>query len=100
MMAAKARLFQDRRAGERIMSSPKPSAHNRIGRGVRNVDNDAWDHVREDAVLVDNFAKFSQNRTMKHHLLSTGTERLAEASPFGPVWGIGLRENDPEPRNP
>ena len=43
---------------------------------------------------------FSQNPTMKHHLLSTASTILAEASPFDPVWGIGLQEDDPEARNP
>ena len=37
---------------------------------------------------------------MKYHLLSTGTKLLAEASPFDPVWGIGLRADDPEARDP
>ena len=73
MMAEKARLFQDRRAEELIMSSPDPSAQKRIGRVVRNFGNEVWDRVREDAVLADNFVKFSQNPTMKEHLLSTGT---------------------------
>ena len=100
MMAQKARLFQDRRPEELIMSTPDPSAHERIGRGVRNFDNAVWDRVREDAVLAGNFAKFSQNPTMKHNLLSTGTKKLAEASPFDPVWGIGLRADDPEARDP
>ena len=59
-----------------------------------------FDRVREDAVLAGNFAKFSQNPTMKYHLLSTGTKNLAEASPFDPVWGIGLRADDPEARDP
>ena len=67
------------------MSSSDPSAHKRIGQGVRNLDNAVWDRVSEDAVLGGNFAKFSQNPTMKHHLLSTGTKILAEASPFDPV---------------
>ena len=74
MMAEKARLFQDRRTEELIMSSPDSSAHKRFGRGVRNFDNVVWDLVREDAVLAGNFAKFSQNPTMKHHFLSTGTK--------------------------
>ena len=37
---------------------------------------------------------------MKHHLLSTGNKRLAEASPLDPVWGIGLRADDPRANNP
>ena len=80
MMAEKARPFQDRRAEELIMSSPGPSAHKRTGRGVRNFDNAVWDRVREDAVLAGNFVKFSQNPTMKHHLLNTDTIFLAKAS--------------------
>ena len=59
-----------------------------------------FDRVREDAVLAGNFAKFSQNPTMKYHLLSTGTKNLAEASPFDPVWGIGLRADDLDARDP
>ena len=82
------------------MSSPDPSAHKRIGRGVRNFDNAVWDRVREDTVRAGNFAKFSQNSTMEHHLLSTGTKNLAEASPFDPVWGIDLQADDPEARDP
>ena len=100
MMVEKARLFQDRRAEELIMSSSDPIVHKRIGRGVRNADNAVWDRVREDAVLAGNFANFSQNPTTKQHLLSTGTKRLAEASPFHPVWGIGLREDDLRAHNP
>ena len=96
MMAEKARLFLDLRAEELIMSSPDPSAHKRLRRGVRNFDNALWDRVREDAVLAGNVSTFSQNPTMKYHLLSTGTNSLAEASPFDPVWGIGLRADDPE----
>ena len=37
---------------------------------------------------------------MKQHLLSTGTKRLAEASRFDSVWGIGLWADDPEASNP
>ena len=44
--------------------------------------------------------KFSQNPAMKHHLLSSGTKNMAEGSPFGPRWGVGLRADDPEARNP
>ena len=37
---------------------------------------------------------------MKQHLLCTGTKLLAEASPFYPVWGIGLRADNPEAQDP
>ena len=73
-MAEKARLFQDPRAEELLMSSPDPRAHKRIGRGVCNFDNAIWDRVREDAALSFTLEKFPQNQTMKQHLLSTGTK--------------------------
>ena len=94
-MSAKARPFQDHRAVELIMSSPDPSTHKRIGRGVRNFDSAVWDREKQNAVLCGNYAKFTQNPAKKHHLLSTGNKRLAEASPLDPVWGIGLRADDP-----
>ena len=51
-------------------------------------------------MLSGNYANFTQNPTMKHHLLSTGNKRLAEASPLDPVWGIGLRADDPRAKGP
>ena len=51
-------------------------------------------------MLSGKYAKFTQNPAMKHHLLSTGNKRLAEASPLDPVWGIGLRADDPRAKDP
>ena len=93
-------LFKDHRAVELIMSSPDPSAHKRIGRGVRNCDSAAWDTEKQNALLSGNYAKFTQSPAMKHHLLRTGNKRLAEASPLDPVWGIGLRADDPRAKDP
>ena len=47
MMAGKAGLFKDHRAVELIMSSPDPSTHKRIGRGVRNFDSAGWTERRK-----------------------------------------------------
>ena len=99
MMAEKARFFQDRRAEELIMSLPDPSTHKRIGRGVRDFDNSVWDPVREDAILAGEFVTFSENPTLKYHL-RTGINILTEASPFDPLWGIGLRADDPGAHDP
>ena len=52
MMAEKARPLQHRRAEELIMSSPDPSAHKCIGRGVRNLDNAVWDRVKTSSLLT------------------------------------------------
>ena len=100
MMAEKTRLFQGPGAEELIYVLDRPARCKRIGRGVRNFDNAIWDRVREDAVLADTFAKFSQNPTMKQHLLNTGAILLSEAGPFDLVWGIDLRADDHEASNP
>ena len=68
MTVEKARLLKDHRAVGLIMSSPDPSTHKRIGRGVRNFDFAAWDRDKQHAVLSGNYAKFTQNPAMKHHL--------------------------------
>ena len=68
MMAEEVRLFKDRRAVELIMSSPDPSTHKRIGRGVCNFASAVWDREKQNAVLSGNYAKFTQNPAMKHHL--------------------------------
>ena len=85
MMAEKARIFKDHRAMELIMLSPDPSAHKRIGRGLRNFDSAVWDREKKNAVLSGNCAKFTHTPAMNQHLLSTGNKRLAEASLLDPV---------------
>ena len=67
---------------------------------MRNFDSAVWDREKQNAVLSGNYTKFTQNPAVKHHLLSTGNKRLAEASPLDSVWGIGLRADDPRAINP
>ena len=99
MMAEKARLLKDHHAVELIMSSPDPSTHKHII-GVRNFDSAVWDRETQNAVLSGNCTKFTHIPDMKHHRLSTANKRLAEASPLDPVWGVGLRTDDPRANNP
>ena len=99
MMAEKTRLFQDHRAVGIIVST-SPSTRKRIGRGVRNFDSGAGDREKQNAVLSGAYAKFTQNPAIKKHLLSSDNKLLAESSPLDPVWGIGLRADDPRANNP
>ena len=99
-MPEKARLLKDHRAVELIMSSSDPSTHKRVGRGVCNFDTAVWDRENQNAVLSGNYDKFTQNPAMKNHLLSTGNNFLAKASPLDTVWGIFLRADDPHAKDP
>ena len=88
MMAEKARLLKDHRAVELIMSSPDPSTHKRIGRSVRNFDSAVWNREKQNAVLSGNYAKFTQNPAMKHHLLSTGDKRWPKPALWTQCWEL------------
>ena len=99
-MVEKIMVFQDHPAVELIMSSPEPSTHKRIGRGVCNFDFPVGDREKQNAVLSGIYVKFSQNPAMKKHLLSSDNKLLAESSPLDPVWGIGFWADDPRANNP
>ena len=61
MMAETTRLFQDHRAMELIISSPRPRTRKRIGRGVRIFDSGVVDREKQNAVLSGTYEKFTQN---------------------------------------
>ena len=69
----------------RKFPSPDPSTHKRVGRDVRTFDSAVWDRGKQNAVLSGNYAQFTQNPAMKHHLWSAGNKSLDEASPLDPV---------------
>lgn len=95
MMAQKALFFEDEDTYEEIMDTDDPEEQKRLGRLVQNFDEDRWSEVAIEIVTTGNYAKFDQNPELKEWLLSTGDKILVEASPYDPIWGVGLRENDP-----
>lgn len=90
MMAEKARLFGDDDALKKIMSSDSPATHKRIGRQVKNYDDEKWSSVSRYVVFIANMAKFLQNKDLKEKLLATGNKIIVEASPYDALWGINL----------
>ena len=51
-------------------------------------------------MLSGTYAEFTQNPAKKKNLLSSDNQILADSSPLDPVWGIGLRADDPRASNP
>ena len=94
IMASKARLFGDDSTLSAIPATDDPREHKRLGRQVRQFDHDTWLHERENIAFRGNLAKFSQNENIRLALLHTGERRLAEASPYDNIWGIGFRASD------
>ena len=100
MMASKARLFQDTEVLKKIIASDTPNEAKKLGREVRDFDNQKWTEHRFDIVVNANIAKFSQNTSMKAFLLNTGEQIIVEASPEDRIWGIGLAADAPAAENP
>jgi ribA/ribD-fused uncharacterized protein len=90
MMAEKARLFGDAKAGAAILASPLPKTMKQLGRKVRGFDETVWEQQRLDIVIRGNRAKFAQHPKLAAVLRDTGDALLAEASPYDCIWGIGL----------
>jgi ribA/ribD-fused uncharacterized protein len=109
MMLNKARLMGDSVAENAIlrdmdtgspMGTPDPARAKKIGRQVKNWDEAKWEKHCFEIVVEGNVAKFSQDDDLRKFLLGTGDMVLVEASPHDKVWGIGLRREEPESKNP
>lgn len=100
MMARKAALFNDLDNQEKIIAASNPGAAKKLGREIRNFDQENWNAHKFDIVVQGSYLKFSQDEALKEFLLSTGNRVLVEASPVDRIWGIGLEENKPEANNP
>lgn len=100
MMAKKALLFGDSDTYCEIMFETDPATCKALGKKVSNFDQKLWDSCKEEIVYNANFAKFSQNPELKEALIGTGTLALVEASPYDKIWGIGMKESDPDSKDP
>ncbi len=95
LMAAKARLFGDDEAFERIMRSGNAKRIKALGREVRGFDAAAWNDAVPELLVRGNLAKFAQNAELLAYLRSTTGKRLVEGSPVDRIYGVGLAFDDP-----
>lgn len=100
MMACKARLFSDHQILAAILEAATPAKVKKLGRQVRNFDDTIWRANARRFVTEGNYAKFTQHVRLRDFLLSTGDSILVEASPLDKIWGIGLKGDHPDARNP
>lgn len=94
MMAAKARVFEDKAVLAEILASKDPKEVKALGRKITPFDPTIWDLYKYEIVKQGNLLKFSQNEAMRNVLLTTGDSVIVEASPFDAIWGIGLSEKN------
>jgi ribA/ribD-fused uncharacterized protein len=100
MMAAKARLFKDEMALDKIVHANTPAEAKKLGRTIKNFDPAVWDTHKFEIVVAGNLYKFSQHADLKKFLLNTGNRVLVEASPVDAIWGIGMDANNPDVESP
>ena len=100
MMAKKAALFNDFNILEKIIQSKTPAEAKKLGREVKNYNDEVWIKNRFQIVKEGNFHKFSQHKNLKDFLLSTKERILVEVSPVDPIWGIGMASDHKDANNP
>lgn len=96
MMHRKALLMNDFETAEVIMQEKNPANHQKLGRQIKNFNQEAWDRFKYNIVLDGNRARFSQSQKCRELLLATGDKLLVEASPYDKVWGIAMSVDDPD----
>ena len=100
MMAEKARLFNDGETRDKILASSDPKEQKALGRKVKNFSQEIWDRNARNIVHKGNMERFQQNKYLRDLLFDTAGHLLVEASPYDPVWGIGLNAKDPRALDP
>lgn len=99
MMAKKAELF-DAEMLSKILDSNTPAEAKKLGREIKNYDEQTWLNNRYEIVKQGNLHKFSQHTTLNTFLLNTQNRVLVEASPVDAIWGIGMASDHEDINNP
>src|SRR5262245_26820332 len=71
MMAAKARLFGDAPAEQRILAARQPAQAKALGRAVHGFNEQTWERHRFEIVVAASTAKFGQNPDLRAYLAGT-----------------------------
>lgn len=95
-MYLKAKFFKDYGAMDNLLHTFSPLEAKRIGRRIQGYNDNAWNKVRYDVMLIAVFYKLQSNPHIKEHydnLIKEGYS-FVEASSYDKIWGIGLTENN------
>ena len=100
MMYSKAMLFGDTETAEKILEAKTPDEQKQLGRAVKNFDKEVWDQHAQEIIYEGNYYKFTQNPPLWQALERTAGKMLVEAAHYDPIWGIGVRADDPDAQDP
>jgi ribA/ribD-fused uncharacterized protein len=96
-MAKKAEFFDDNETLSKILEAKTPSDAKKLGREVKNYDDNKWSKIREKIMYNGVYAKFSQNQDLIDFLFSPAFDgkKFVEGSPVDRIWGVGMIYKDP-----
>jgi ribA/ribD-fused uncharacterized protein len=94
MMYKKALLF-DPDYSNTILHENNPLKIKKMGRLIKNFNQEIWDNNKFKIIYKANYFKFTQNKELSKKLLDTKPFILAEASPLDRIYGIGMGPNNP-----
>lgn len=94
MMYQKAILFNDIEIANKILAEVSPRNQKRLGRMVKNFDQNIWSKNCMQIVYNGNKLKFTQNPHLLKQLLNTKGLKMVEASPYDRIWGIGMSKEE------
>jgi ribA/ribD-fused uncharacterized protein len=91
-MARKALFFKDSNTLSKILRATTPREAKKLGREVKNFDQESWDMVKYQVMLECLEIKAELDKSFVSALLDTKYLLLVEASPKDRIWGIGYDE--------
>ena len=100
MMEKKALLFGDPGSAELIMQESDPANIKKIGRGIKNFDDEKWNRFKSRIVLTACWFKFAGSPDLREYILSTGNSLPVEMNPGDKIWGSSLAIDDPDRDDP
>ena len=77
---------------------PSPGKCKKLGRQVKNYNDEEWSKVRYEVMRNVNLVKYRQNKDLRKKLFDPDfhNKTFVEASPTDKIWGIGRGENYPD----
>lgn len=90
IMYNKAILFNDIDIATQIINESDPVKIKKLGRKVKNFNDNIWSKMREQIAYNGLYAKYKQNIILHDYIIETDMLKIVEASPIDKIWGIGL----------
>ena len=96
-MYLKARFFGDFEIAKQIIGEPDPKTAKKLGRAVREFDEEKWKGYREEAMWTALTLRYQYDEKFRDYLMKPEFEgrQFVEANPYDKIWSCGYLEDDP-----